>query len=227
MPTSRTKADRRTTFHLERASSSTVIRLSSYYRVLCELEAARLQTVSSRLLAERGGMTSAQVRKDLSVFGNFGRRGLGYNVVVLRRKIAEILGLTRWWNVALFGAGSLGHALFSYRGFKDQGFHMVAVFDIDHSKIGKNWNGTVVRHLDDLAPLVRKKTIDIAILAVPETVAQDVANMAVARGIRGILNFAAVKLTVPEHVTVRDVDLSIAMESISYSLIQLGDSTKP
>ena len=218
--------ERKKSLPMDRASSSTVARLSSYYRLLSDLEADNVQTVSSRRLAERGGMTSAQVRKDLSVFGNFGRRGLGYNVTALRRQVGEILGLTRRWSVALFGAGNLGQALFSYSGFRQQGFHIEAVFDIDADKVGTQWNGLTVRHLDDLAKLARRNPIDIAILAVPESAAQHVADAVVAQGIRGILNFAPAKLVIPDDVAVRDVDLSIAMESLSFSLIQTDDEVK-
>jgi redox-sensing transcriptional repressor len=205
---------------MDRASSSTVTRLSSYYRLLGELQAEQVETVSSGRLAERGGITSAQVRKDLSFFGNFGRRGLGYNVAQLRRKIAEILGLTQRWRVALLGAGSLGLALFAYKPFQKQGFCIDAVFDSDPRKVGHKWDGVTIRAIGDLPKVAATKHFDIAILAVPEGSAQSVADVAVAAGVRGILNFAPVTLTIPDHVALREVDLSIAMESLSYSLVK-------
>ncbi|UCE04288.1 MAG: redox-sensing transcriptional repressor Rex [Candidatus Latescibacterota bacterium] len=205
---------------MDRASSSTVTRLSSYYRLLGELQAERVETVSSGRLAERGGITSAQVRKDLSFFGNFGRRGLGYNVAQLRRKIAEILGLTRRWRVALLGAGNLGLALFAYKPFQKQGFCIEAVFDSDPRKVGEKWDGVTIRAIGELPQVAATQHFDIAILAVPESSAQDVADVAVAAGVRGILNFAPVTLTIPDHVALREVDLSIAMESLSYSLVK-------
>jgi len=206
--------------HMDRASSSTVTRLSSYYRLLGELEAEGFETVSSNRLAERGGITSAQVRKDLSFFGNFGRRGLGYNVTELRHKIRDILGLGRHWRVALLGAGNLGLALFAYKAFQEQGFCIEAVFDSDPAKVGHKWDGTVIRHISELATQAQEKRFDIAIIAVPESAAQDVVEAAVKAGIRGILNFAPVKLSMSGDVALRDVDLSIAMESLSYALVK-------
>ena len=210
--------DRRRPLHMDRASASTVTRLSSYYRLLGELESDGIETISSDRLAERGGLTSAQLRKDLSFFGNFGRRGLGYNVAQLRRKIGEILGLTRRWHVALLGAGNLGLALFAYKAFQKQGFVIDAVFDNDPHKVGQKWEGLLIRSIADLRAAAAKTPFDIAIIAVPERAAQEVADAVVAAGIRGVLNFAPVKLTIPAHVALRDVDLSIAMESLSYAL---------
>ncbi len=206
--------------HMDRASSSTVTRLSSYYRLLGELEAERVETVSSTQLAERGSITSAQVRKDLSFFGNFGRRGLGYNVVQLRRKLGEILGLSRHWRVALLGAGNLGLALFAYHAFQEQGFCIEAVFDSDPKKVGRKWGGIAIRDIAELGPTAQREPFDIAIIAVPGNAAQEVADVAVAAGIRGILNFAPVKLNIRDDVALRDVDLSIAMESLSYALVK-------
>ncbi len=211
---------RKSGLHMDRASSSTVTRLSSYYRLLGELEAEDVETVSSNRLAERGNITSAQVRKDLSFFGNFGRRGLGYNVPQLRRKIGEILGLSRRWRVALLGAGNLGLALFAYQAFQEQGFCIEAVFDSDPAKVGQEWDGMPIRDIAELPQVAHEQRFDIAIIAVPESAAQRVADAAVAAGIRGILNFAPVKLNIKGDVALRDVDLSIAMESLSYALVK-------
>jgi len=205
---------------MDRASSSTVARLSSYFRLLGELQGEGVETVSSKRLAERGAITSAQVRKDLSRFGNFGRRGLGYNVHRLRDEIGQILGLNRVWRVALVGAGNLGQALFSYEGFAKQGFPIEAVFDTDARKIGTSWKGLEVQSFANFAKVARKKPFNIVILAVPTEAAQKVANSVIAEGTSGILNFAATRLDVPPHVAVREVDLSIAMESLSFALSQ-------
>jgi len=204
--------------HMDRASTSTVTRLSSYLRLLRELEAEDLETISSKLLAERTGVTSAQVRKDLSVFGNFGRRGLGYNVHRLRDEIREILGLHHTWRVGLVGAGNLGQALYSYEGFGRQGFPIEAVFDTDPDKVGSSWNGLEIKHFEEFTRVARRKPFEIVILAVPGEVAQEVVDTVVAEGTRGILNFASAKLDVPPGVAVREVDLSIAMESLSFAL---------
>lgn len=205
---------------MDRASASTVTRLSSYYRLLGELETAGVETISSEKLAERGGITSAQVRKDLSIFGSFGRRGLGYNVGQLRREIGGILGLTRRWSVALLGAGSLGHALFSYKEFHKQGFHIEHVFDADPAKIGTTWDGLTIQPIGELPRCAREQRIDIVIVAVPVEAAQAVVDLVVAAGVRAILNFAPMKISIPEGVSLRNVDLSIAMESLSYALVK-------
>lgn len=204
--------------HMDRASASTVTRLSSYLRLLREVQAENLETISSKLLAERTGVTSAQVRKDLSVFGNFGRRGLGYNVHRLCDEIGEILGLNRIWRVGLVGAGNLGQALYSYGGFSRQGFPIEAVFDADPRKVGTAWNGMEIQSFAEFSRVARRKPFDIIILAVPGEVAQEVVDTVVCEGTRGILNFAPAKLEVPTGVAVREVDLSIAMESLSFAL---------
>lgn len=206
--------------YVDRASASTVTRLSSYYRMLGEFESEQLETISSEILAERSGFTSAQVRKDLSRFGNFGRRGLGYNVAQLRLKLGGILGLTRRWTVALIGAGNLGHALFSYKEFPKQGFHIEYVLDVDPAKIGTAWNGVSIVHIGELPRLARDAKVDIVVVAVPVQAAQTVVDLAVAAGIRAVLNFAPGKIAIPEGVFIRHVDLSIAMESLSYALVK-------
>ena len=203
---------------MDRASAATVTRLSSYFRILGDLERQGERTVSSEGLAERGGITSAQVRKDLSCFGSFGRRGMGYNVRRLRLEIGAILGLTRRWSVALLGAGNLGQALFAYKEFAKHGFCIDHVFDVDPAKVGQSWDGITIAHVGALPGIVAERRIDIAILAVPVQVAQEVAAAVVAAGIRAILNFTPTKLDIPSEVSLRNVDLSFAMESLSYAL---------
>ena len=212
----------RPALYMDRASASTVARLSSYYRILGEFEREHLETIASKRLAERAGVTSAQVRKDLSLFGNFGRRGLGYNVAQLREQIGAILGLGRRWRVALIGAGNLGHALFSYREFQKQGFQIEddASTPIQRRSV-QAWDGVAIVHIAELPQLRRDPGIDIAIVAVP--VHGGAARSwiaAVKAGIRGLLNFAPGKLAIPDGVAMRDVDLSIAMESLSYALVK-------
>jgi redox-sensing transcriptional repressor len=209
---------RRPDLSMDRASVATITRLSSYYRVLAESERAELPTISSHVLAERCGVTSAQVRKDLSIFGNFGRRGLGYNVLQLRTQVGSILGLGRRWHVALIGAGNLGHALFAYKGFKKQGFHIEHVFDIDPAKTGELWGDIRIQPVAELHAAAAAGGVDIAILAVPAEAAQQVAKAVADAGIRAILNFTPGQLAIPATVAVRNVDLSIAIESLSYTL---------
>lgn len=199
-------------------SDSTVRRLSHYYRVLQEVEAEGKRLISSNRLAEREGITSAQVRKDLSVFGSFGRRGLGYNVAHLREEIRAILGLDRRWRVALAGSGNIGAALTAYHGFRDQGFDVVEAFDVDPARIGQALGSLTVRGLADLPALAASNPFDLGVIATPARAAQDVADLFVSCGIRGILNFAPRKLAVPAGVALRTVDMAVEFESLSFEL---------
>jgi redox-sensing transcriptional repressor len=201
-----------------RISDPTVRRLSGYYRILGDLRAAGEETVSSYGLARRAGATPAQVRKDLSLFGHFGKRGTGYSVSQLEIEIRAILGLNQTWRVGLVGAGNLAHALVAYREFAREGFEIVAVFDNDPVKIGQDWNGMRVRSIDDLVAVVVEERIEIGIITTPAAAAAEVADRLVQAGVRGILNFAPRKLFVPEHVNLRNVNLAIELESISYAL---------
>lgn len=201
-----------------RISDPTVRRLSGYYRILGDLRAAGEETVSSYGLARRAGVTPAQVRKDLSLFGHFGKRGTGYSVPHLEIEIRTILGLNRSWRVGLVGAGNLAHALVAYREFAREGFEIMAVFDNDPDKIGQDWNGMRVRSIDELLDAVDKERIEIGIITTPAAAAADVADRLVRAGVRGILNFAPKKLFVPDHVNLRNVNLAIELESLSYAL---------
>lgn len=171
--------------------------------------------ISSHLLAEREGITSAQVRKDLSYFGSFGRRGLGYNVEHLRTEIRGILGLDRRWRVALVGAGHIGSALLAYRGFADQGFDIVAVYDADPARIGTTVDGLVVQ---PISALPSAEAFDVGVIATPIRAAQEVADALVAAGARGILNFAPRKLRIPPDLALRTVDMTMEFESLSFAL---------
>ena len=201
-------------------SESTVRRLSHYYRVLEEVEAEGKRMISSHRLAEREGITSAQVRKDLSYFGSFGRRGLGYNVQHLREEIRAILGLDRRWRVAVAGAGNIGAALLAYRGFEKQGFDVVAVFDRDAARVGHAFGEHVVRDIGELPAVVAREVIEIGVIATPLRAAQEVADAFVAAGVRGILNFAPRKLFVPPAVALRTVDMTMEFESLSFAIAQ-------
>ena len=196
-------------------SEPTVRRLSHYYRVLEEVSAEGKRMISSHTLAEREGITSAQVRKDLSSFGSFGRRGLGYHVEHLRDEIRALLGLDRRWKACLVGAGHIGSALVGYRGFSEQGFDIAAVFDADASRVGRTLEGLVVRHVSQLSA---KDGFEIGVIATPVRAAQEVADLLVAAGVQGILNFAPRKLRVPANVTLRTVDMTMEFESLSYAL---------
>lgn len=203
-------------------SETTVRRLSLYLRILEWMEAEREPTVSSEDLAERSGTTAAQVRKDLSLFGSFGKRGLGYGVPELASELRDILGLDRTWRVALVGAGRIGSALFEYRGFRDRGFEIVAVLDSDPAKIGRHWGSVRIRPVQDLEDVIRDEGVGLVILAVPAAAGQDVVDRAVEAGARGILNFAPAQLRVPDHVALKDVNLVMELEALSFSLTQSG-----
>lgn len=199
-------------------SDSTVRRLSLYLRTLEELEEAGAGTTSSGELAGSAGTTAAQVRKDLSLFGSFGKRGLGYGVPALRDRVREILGLRRRWRLGLVGAGRIGSALFEYPSFREKGFEIVTVLDRDPAKVGRRWNGLGVRHVDELPRALAEEGVEMVILAVPGEEAQEVADRVVEAGVLGILNFAPVRLDVPEGVVVKSVDMAMELEALSFAL---------
>jgi redox-sensing transcriptional repressor len=175
-------------------------------------------TVSSRELARRAGTTAAQVRKDLSSFGSFGKRGMGYAVAPLAARVRAILGLDRRWPVVLVGAGRIGRALFEYPHFRERGFEIVAVVDRAPEKIGRRWGDLVIQPPERLARVIREGGVELAVTAVPAEEAQGVANVLTRAGVRGILNFAPVQLQVDEGVVVNDVNLALEMEALSFAL---------
>jgi redox-sensing transcriptional repressor len=199
-------------------SDSTVRRLSHYLRALEDLEASGADSVSSDQLAHRGGTTAAQVRKDLSHFGSFGKRGHGYQVCSLSRTLKSILGLDGLWQVALVGAGRIGAALFKYPAFQARGYECTAILDNDPAKIGQRWGDVIIRPISDLEKVVRDRGIDLVILAVPVMSAQEIAGRAVQAGVRGILNFAPTRLRVPANIPVTNVNLVIELEALSFAL---------
>ncbi len=203
---------------MRKISDSTVRRLALYLRFLEHSAAQGLATISSAELARRGGTTSAQVRKDLSFFGSFGKRGLGYSVSELAARIRDILGLKRTHRVVLVGAGKMGGALLHYRGFRQHGFDLTAIYDKDPKKIGARSNGLVVRDIRLLEADLKKEPSDIAILVTPAEAAQDVADRLVRAGVKAILNFAPVPLVVPNDVAVQSVNMALELETLSFAL---------
>jgi len=194
----------------------TIYRLSVYSRCLARLKDNRIQTVSSEALAKVAGVKSTQLRKDLACFGQFGTRGLGYDVAELAKIISDELGTTRLQPVILVGAGNLGLALLSYRGFEKEGFEIVAAFDTDRKHPGGKKVIQPILEMDELTGFVRKRGVKMAILTVPAAAAQDVANHLVQAGITGILNFSPLMLSVPEEVMVNNVNLAIELENLAY-----------
>jgi len=208
---------------LKRIAESTVRRLSAYLRFLEEFEAQGHQTISSGELAAQGGATSAQVRKDLSFFGSFGKRGLGYSVSALSSSLREILGLGQQWNVVIVGAGKIGAALAQYEGFRARGFNVVGVYDEDPARVGGTLDGVVVRDQRELEADIARLKPHIALIAVPAEAAQALVDRVVRSGIRAILNFAPTPLTVPEKVTLRSVNMALELEILSYALVNADD----
>jgi len=194
----------------------TIYRLSVYLRCLQRLKSNAIRTVSSEALAKAAGVKSTQLRKDLTYFGQFGTRGLGYDVEQLAKMISDLLGTNSLQPVILVGVGSLGTALLAYRGFEQEGFEIVAAFDIDPKRPRNKRINQPILHMDKLADFVREHTVKMAILSVPASVAQEVANQLAQAGIAGVLNFAPIVLSVPEDVVVNNVNLAIELENLSY-----------
>jgi redox-sensing transcriptional repressor len=210
----------RSSYRLPKIPEMTIRRLSVYTRCLLQLEEDGVATISSQELAERFNLNSAQVRKDLAYFGEFGVRGIGYHVTGLKAELQRILGLDREWPVALVGLGNLGSALFHYKGFSRQGFRIAVVFDDDPAKIEREIDGVPIVGTQDLAREVRARQLQIAILAVPAEAAQTVTDQLVAAGIKAVLNFAPARLRVPREARLKNVDLSIELETLSFYLAQ-------
>jgi len=207
-------------YRLTKIPEMTIRRLSIYTRCLLQLEEDGVRTISSQELAERFNLNSAQVRKDLAYFGEFGVRGIGYYVSGLKAELQRILGLDREWPVALVGLGNLGSALFHYKGFSRQGFRIAVVFDDDPAKIGREIGGVPIVSTRDLAREVKTRAIQIAVLAVPADGAQAVTDALVAAGIKAVLNFAPARLRIPDSARLKNVDLSIELETLSFYLAQ-------
>lgn len=208
----------------EAVSELTTGRLSVYLRCLTYLQSISQETVSSAELAERFHLNSAQIRKDLACFGDFGTRGVGYNVARLKEQLVRTLGIDRTRNVLIAGAGNLGMALADYRGFNENGFQIVALVDADRDKIGRtSRSGIPVLPYDDLLAIVRQRGVDIAIIAVTIESAQQVYDALVDAGVNAILNFAPLQIRTHDRVKLKSVDLRINLESLSFYLKGVED----
>ncbi len=205
----------------EPVSELTTNRLSVYLRCLGALDAAGVRTISSQALAQQFHLNAAQIRKDLAYFGEFGVRGIGYYVKELRRHLRQILGLDRGVRVAILGAGNLGLALADYGGFRDDGFEIVALFDTLKEKIGRRSRGGVLIHdIKDFTKIVKREEVGIAMIAVPAAGAQAAINIVVAAGVKAILNFSPGALRVPLDVKLKNMDLTVSLEGLSFFLAQ-------
>ncbi len=203
---------------MKRIAESTVRRLSIYLSFLEDIGAKGVTTTSSDDLAKLGGTTSAQVRKDLSFFGSFGKRGMGYSVPELSTRLREILGLGREWRVCIIGAGKIGAALARYAGFAERGFKVVGLYDSDPSKIGTRSDGVTIRDTEELDGDVRAAKYDIAVITVPAENAQPIVDRLVKSGVKAILSFAPTQLTVPESVELRTVNMAMELEALTFAL---------
>ena len=203
---------------MKRIADSTVRRLSAYLRFLEDFENRGLSTISSEELANRGGTTSAQVRKDLSFFGSFGKRGLGYSVPELAGRLREILGLGKEWRVVIVGAGKIGAALAQYRGFRHRGFNILAAYDNNPEKVGRKLEGIPVRDIEQLERDIQRDKPDIVVLTVPGDEAQNVVDRVVKAGVKAILNFAPAQLHAPPDVAIKTVNMAMELEGLSFAL---------
>ena len=195
-----------------------ISRLPVYLRALRHMQAQSRETTSSQELGAAVGISAAQIRKDLSQFGEFGKQGTGYNIPFLVDKLREILKVERVWNVAVVGMGDMGHALARYQGFRDRGFRVAMVFDNDPAKIGRQVEKFVVRDMVELVKLLREAGIVVAMLCVPAAVAQAVSDLLVEAGVKAIMNYAPINLNVPAGVRVQYLDPSIGLQRMTYYL---------
>jgi redox-sensing transcriptional repressor len=193
-----------------------ISRLPIYLRALRHMQAQHTQTTSSQELGARVGISAAQIRKDLSQFGEFGKQGTGYNIGFLIDKLREILKVVQVWDVAVVGMGDMGHALARYQGFKDRGFRVAMVFDNDPGKVGTKVENFIIRSTQDLVTSIKQSGIKVAMLCVPAAEAQDVTDVLVEAGIKAILNYAPISLSVPSGVRVQYLDPSIGLQRMTY-----------
>jgi len=202
--------------------SVTINRLSIYHRCLEKIleteKGEELNIISSFKIAEMTGINSAQIRKDLAYFGEFGKRGIGYPLIDLSRELKKILGLDKKWSVIIAGAGNLGKALVKYKGFQKRGFIIKGIFDNNPSKIGKRLDHIFIYDIKEIEKFIQAENINIGILVVPADSAQEVADKMVAGGIKAILNFAPVHIVLPPEIKIHNVDLSIEFEGLTYYL---------
>jgi len=193
-------------------------RLPIYLRALQRMADKGIQTTSSQELGERVGISAAQIRKDISQFGEFGKQGTGYRISFLMDKLREILKIDRIWDVAVVGAGDVGHAIARYQGFVNRGFRVVMVFDSDEAKVGQQIGDFVVQDTSGMIEAIQKAGVKVAMLSVPASAAQEVTNMLVKAGVKAILNYAPISLTVPEDVRVQHIDPATHLQRMTYYL---------
>lgn len=202
----------------KKVSVEVVKRLPRYYRYLRDLADNGITRVSSQVLGEKMNITASQIRQDLNCFGGFGQQGYGYNVEALYNAIGEILGLNNGHKIIIVGAGHLGQALINFNSFEKRGFKIIGVFDVKENLIGQNLGGHTVLHMDSLDSFIKEKNPDIAVLCIPKTVANSVAQQLVSAGIKGLMNFCYVDIDVPDDVCVENIHLLDTLMTLSYRL---------
>jgi len=204
-----------------------ILRLPLYVRLLSQLLDSGARVVSSQELGSMLQMTPAQIRKDLSYFGRFGKQGRGYNIEFLREELCRILGLDRKWPACLVGVGRLGEAILNYPGFVPEGFEVVAAFDNDIEQIGRTVGDLVVRPVSEMRKIINNGSVSIAIVAVPAVRAQEVMDELVGYGVKGILNYAPVAPQVPRDVALRNIDPVLSLQSMTFYLLRTGEGFVP
>lgn len=206
-----------------RVSIAVIKRLPKYYRYLGMIADKGIIRISSQELSNITGLTASQIRQDLNHFGGFGQQGYGYNVEELRGEIERIIGINKDYNAVIIGAGNIGRALAQYKKFDGLGFKIRAMFDSDDSKIGTDFDGIPILNMDDLGNYIRKEKVDILIITVPASAAQDIADIGVEAGIKGIWNFAPIDLKVPDSVIVENVHLNDSLFTLTYYINNASD----
>ncbi len=206
----------------KKVPSVVIKRLPRYYRYLGEFLRQDIKRISSNVLSEKMNVTASQIRQDFNYFGGFGQQGYGYNVEFLYQEIGEILGLHEGYKTIIVGAGHLGHALANHTTFEKRGFKLMGIFDVDPAIIGSPVNGLKIRHIDELEAFVRDNGIDIAILATPRKVTEEMANRLVEYGIKGLWNYSYVELKSDKPVAIENVHLSDSLMTLSYKIKQGG-----
>ena len=201
-------------------SQATIDRLPLYFRTLRLVEEEEMAIISSEELGRRLDITPEQIRKDLATFGQFGRKGIGYDVHDLKNNIGNILGLQNNWRLAIIGVGHLGGALANYVNFAPMGFKVVALLDINEKIIGTEVNGIKIQSSTRMKQIIKQKSVDIGVITVPASEAQGVAENLIAAGVKGLWNFAPIKLTVPAEIPLVNEDLSIGLSALSYHMSQ-------
>ncbi|WP_133964703.1 redox-sensing transcriptional repressor Rex [Eubacterium limosum] len=207
----------------KRVSMTVVKRLPKYYQYLTDLQDQHIEKISSKELAAMMGLTASQIRQDLNSFGAYGQQGYGYKVKELKEAIRKILGLDLQYNCIIIGSGNLGHAIVNYERFKEEGIHFKAMFDVDPDQIGKKVGNVTVYHMDDLDAFVAHHKIDICILSVPQKVGQETTDRVVELGIKAILNFVPLDLTVPNDVVVESVNITDSLFTLTYLINEEDD----